>query len=44
MLAITLESPLPRRLNKKLSTVAVFLGRGEPESLGKTSETEKIIR
>jgi hypothetical protein len=29
--------------NKKLSTVKEFLGRGEPKSPEKTSETEKII-
>jgi hypothetical protein len=43
MFAITLESPFPEKLNKKLSPVGEFLGRGEPDIYKGTREAGKII-
>jgi hypothetical protein len=43
MLAMTLESPFQEELNKKLSPLEEFLGRGEPDSINLCREREKII-
>jgi hypothetical protein len=40
---MTLESPLYELLNRKLSPVEEFLGRGEGEPCKGTSKAEKII-
>jgi hypothetical protein len=40
---MTLESPLYELLNKKLSPLEEFLGRGDEERRKGTSEAEKII-
>jgi hypothetical protein len=42
-LAIAPESPLHEMLNRKVSPLEEFLGRGEPDSCKRTTETEKII-